>query len=129
MQELMQLGTDDFKRIPSLSWHYVVHLVLSLLKPLTLFLQKTDCNMVSDFDEAKKNLIQLLNTKRNDEQLNCLFSRAERLEVDLKPKRRVGRQVRRENAAPDTSPVKHWRINLFPLYRSRNIRNGETLSR
>ena len=38
----------------------------------------------------------------------CLFSRAEkiaeRLEVDLKPKRRVGRQVHRENAAPDTSP-------------------------
>jgi len=57
-------------------------------------LQKTDCNIVSAFDEAK-NLIQLLNTKRNDEQFDCLFSRAEniaeRLEVDLKPKRRVGR--------------------------------------
>jgi hypothetical protein len=26
-------------------------------------------------------------------------------------------QVHRENAAPDTSPVKHWRINLFfPRY-------------
>ena len=37
-----------------------------------------------------------------------------RLEVDLKPKRSVGRQVRRENAAPDTSLVKHWRINPFP---------------
>jgi len=57
-------------------------------------LQKTDCNIVSAFDEAK-NLIQLLNTKRNDKQFDCLFSRAEniaeRLEVDLKPKRRVGR--------------------------------------
>jgi hypothetical protein len=77
-------------------------------------------------------MIQLLNTKCNDEQFDCLFSRAEkiaeRLEVDLKPKRR-GRQVHRVNAAPDTSPVKHWRINLSPLYRSRNIRNGETLSR
>ena len=45
------------------------------------------------FDEAET-LIQLLNTKRNDAQLDCLFSRAEtiaeRLEVDLKPKRRVG---------------------------------------
>ena len=61
---------------------------------MTLFLQKTDCNIVSAFDEAK-NLIQLLNTKRNDKQFDCLFSRAEniaeRLEVDLKPKRRVGR--------------------------------------
>jgi len=39
-------------------------------------------------------LIQLLNTKRNDEQFDCLFRRAEqiaeRLEVDIKPKRRVG---------------------------------------
>jgi transposase len=43
--------------------------------------------------------------------------------------KKTGRQVNRENAAPDTSPVKHWRITLFPLYRSRNIRNGETLSR
>jgi hypothetical protein len=38
----------------------------------------------------------------------CLFSRAEQiaeqLEVDLKPKRRVGRQVHRENAAPNTTP-------------------------
>ena len=71
----------------------VVQFVLSLLKPLTLFLQKTHCNMVSAFDEAKK-LIQLLNRKRNDEQFDYLFSRAEtiaeRLEVDLKPKRRVG---------------------------------------
>jgi hypothetical protein len=48
--------------------------------------------------------------------------------VDIVPKKN-GRQVNRENAAPDTSPVKHWRITLFPLYRSRNIRNGETLSR
>ena len=74
----------------------VVQFVLSLLKPLTLFLQKTHCNMVSAFDEAKK-LIQLLNRKRNDEQFDYLFSRAEtiaeRLEVDLKPKRRVGSQV------------------------------------
>jgi heme exporter protein CcmB len=35
-----------------------------------------------------------LNSKRNDEQFDCLFSTvdkiAERLEVDLKPKRRVG---------------------------------------
>jgi hypothetical protein len=66
-------------------------------------------------------LIQLLNTKRNDEQFDCLLSRAEkiveRLEVDLKPKRRVGRQVHWENATSDTSSVKHWRINLFsPLY-------------
>ena len=51
---------------------------------------------------------------------------AEPLEVDLNPKRGVGRQVHRENAAPDTSTVKLWRINLFPLYRSRNIRNGDT---
>ena len=49
---------------------------MSLLKPLTPFLQKTDCNMVSAFDEAI-NLIPLLNTKRNDEQFDCLFSRAE----------------------------------------------------
>jgi hypothetical protein len=78
-------------------------------------------------------LIQLLNTKCNDEQFDCLFSRAEqiaeRLEVDLKPKRRVGRQVHRENAAPDTSPVNALAHNFFPLYRSRNIRNGETRSR
>jgi hypothetical protein len=71
--------------------------------------------MVSAFDEAKK-LIQLLNRKRNDEQFDYLFSRAEtiaeRLEVDLKPKRRVGRQFHRENAVPDTSPVKHLRINM-----------------
>ena len=71
--------------------------------------------MVSAFDEAKK-LIQLLNRKRNDEQFDYLFSRAEtiaeRLEVDLKPKRRVGRQIHRENAVPDTSPVKHLRINM-----------------
>jgi len=59
----------------------VVQFVLSLLKPLTLFFQKTDCNMVSAFDEAK-NLIQLLNTKRNDEQFDCLFSRAEKLRND-----------------------------------------------
>jgi hypothetical protein len=67
-----------------------------------------------------QSLIQLLNTKRNDEQFDCLLSRAEkiveRLEVDLKPKRRVGRQVHRENTAPDTSPVKHWHLNLFSLY-------------
>ena len=67
----------------------VVQFVLSLLKPLTLVLQKTHCNMVSAFDEAKK-LIQLLNRKRNDEQFDYLFSRAEtiaeRLEVDLKLK-------------------------------------------
>ena len=44
----------------------VVQFVLSMLKHLTLFLQKTDYNMVSAVDEAK-NLIQLLNTKRNDE--------------------------------------------------------------
>ena len=54
----------------------VVQFVLSLLKPLTLFLQKTDCNMVSTSDKAK-NLILLLNTKHNDEQFYCLFSRPE----------------------------------------------------
>ena len=72
--------------------------------------------MTSAFDEVKT-LIQLLNTKRNDEHFDCLFSRAdkiaERLEVNLKPKRRVGRQDYREKAAPDTNPVKYWRIHLF----------------
>ena len=38
---------------------------------------------------------------------------AEQLEVDIKPHRRVGRQVNRENNVPDTRPVKHGRINLF----------------
>ena len=84
-------------------------------------------------------MIQLLNTKHNDEQFDCLFSRAEkiaeRLEVDLKPKRRVffffifigilpshysniiyhvGRQVHRKNAAPDTSPVSAHKL-FFPF--------------
>ena len=49
--------------------------------------------LTSAFDEAKT-LIQLLNTKCNDEQFDCLFSRAEqiaeRLEVDFKPKQRAG---------------------------------------
>ena len=60
-------------------------------------------------------MIQLLNTKRNDEQFDCLFSRteqiAERLEVDFKPKRSVGH---RENTAPDTSPVKLADRDLYP---------------
>ncbi|CAG2212069.1 unnamed protein product [Mytilus edulis] len=38
---------------------------------------------------------------------------ADRLEVDLRPKRRVGRQVHRENAALESDPTSHWRINLF----------------
>ena len=63
-------------------------------------------------------MIQLLNTKRNDEQFDCLLIRpeqiAERLEVDLKRKRSVGLQVHRENASPDTSPVKHCRIDVSP---------------
>ncbi|VDI17171.1 Hypothetical predicted protein [Mytilus galloprovincialis] len=94
----------------------VAQFVLSLLKPLTLFLQKTDCNMVTAFDEAN-GLIKILGEKRNDEQFNQLFSRAkriaDRLEVDLRPKRRVGRQVHRENAALESDPTSHWRINLF----------------
>ncbi|CAG2217955.1 unnamed protein product [Mytilus edulis] len=77
---------------------------------------KTDCNMVTAFDEANS-LIKILGEKRNDEQFNQLFSRAEkiadRLEVDLRPKRRVGRQVHRENAALESDPTSHWRINLF----------------
>ncbi|CAG2239537.1 unnamed protein product [Mytilus edulis] len=37
----------------------VVKFVLSILKPLTLFLQKTDCNMVDAFEESKI-LLELL---------------------------------------------------------------------
>jgi len=58
----------------------VVQFALSLLKP-SCFLQTTDCNRVSAFDEAK-NLIELLNTKRNDEQFDCLFNRAEQMRND-----------------------------------------------
>ena len=72
--------------------------------------------MVTAFYKANS-LIKLLGEKRNDEQVNQLFSRAEqiadRLEVDLRPKRRVGRQVHRENAALENDSISHWRINLF----------------
>ncbi|VDI15927.1 Hypothetical predicted protein [Mytilus galloprovincialis] len=94
----------------------VAQFVLSILKPLTLFLQKTDCNMVDAFEESKI-LLELLQEKRTEEIFSELFRRgtviADAIEIDLMPRRRVGRQVHRENAATASTAEQHWRINLF----------------
>lgn len=46
--------------------HVVAQFVLSILKALTFFLQKSDCNMVDAFEESRI-LQQLLQEKRTDE--------------------------------------------------------------
>jgi hypothetical protein len=93
----------------------VAQCVLSLLKPLTLFLQKTDCNMVDAFES--KILIELLKEKRTEEAFSELYSRsskiADALDIDLTPRGGVGRQTHRENAGVGVTPEQHWRINLF----------------
>lgn len=54
----------------------VAHYVLSYLKPLTLSLQKTDCDMVIAFDEAQ-NTLTTLRTLRTDEKISEVFQRAQ----------------------------------------------------
>ncbi|CAG2255405.1 unnamed protein product [Mytilus edulis] len=70
----------------------VAQFVLSILKPLTLFLQKTDCNMVDVFEESKI-LLELLQEKRTEEIFSELFRRgtviADAIEIDLMPRRGV----------------------------------------
>lgn len=74
----------------------VAQYVLSYLKPLTLSLQKTDCDMVIAFDEAQ-NTLTALRTVRTDEKISKILQRAQILadsiEVLLQPRRRTGRQV------------------------------------
>jgi hypothetical protein len=66
--------------------------VLSFLKPLTLFLQKKNCDMVVAFDEAQ-NTLNMLKRLRTDEKILELFARAQiiavTMEVVLQPRRRV----------------------------------------
>lgn len=54
----------------------VAQYVLSYLKPLTLSLQKTDCDMVIAFDEAQ-NTLTTLRTLRTDEKFSKVFQRAQ----------------------------------------------------
>ena len=89
----------------------VAQCVLSLLKPLTLFLQKTDCNMVDAFEESKI-LIELLKEKRRGVFRTLSLKIADALDIDLTPRRGVGRQTHRENASVGITPEQHWRINL-----------------
>ena len=71
--------------------------------------------MVDAFEESKI-LLELLQEKRTDEQFSELYRRSatitDAIEIDLMPRRRVGRQVHRENAATTTAE-QHWRVNLF----------------
>lgn len=89
---------------------------LSLLKTLTLFLQKTDCNMVDGF-EVKNTHWTIKRKKNTEEAFSELYSRTSKivdaLDIDLTPRRRVGRQTHRENAGVGVTPEQHWRINLF----------------
>ena len=79
----------------------VTKYILSILKHLTLFLQKTNCNMVVAFDEAQ-NTLNTLKGLRMDDKFSELFARAQiiadTMEVVLQPMRRVGRQVHRDNS-------------------------------
>ena len=79
----------------------VTKYILSILKHLTLFLQKTNCDMVAAFDEAQNTLNTLIKGLRTDEKFTELFARAQiiadTMEVVLQPMRRVGRQVHRNN--------------------------------
>jgi len=78
----------------------VTKYILSILKHLTLFLQKTNCDMVVAFDEAQ-NTLNMLKGLRTDEKISEFFARAQitadTMEVVLQPMRRVGRQVHRDN--------------------------------
>ena len=78
----------------------VAQYVLSFFKPLTLFLQKTNCDMVIAFDETRSTL-NTLKRLRMDEKFSQLIARAQiiadTMEVVLHPMRRVGRQVHRDN--------------------------------
>jgi hypothetical protein len=73
----------------------VAQYVLSFLKPLALFLEKTNCDMVVAFDEAQ-NTLNTLKGLRMDDKFSELFARAQ-MEVVLQPRRRLGRQVHRDN--------------------------------
>lgn len=93
----------------------VAQYVLSYLKPLTLSLQKTDCNMVIVYDEAQ-NTLTTLRTLRTDEKLSKVFQRAQILadsiEVLLQPRRRTGRQVHRDNPNVNTAE-QLWRATIY----------------
>ena len=54
----------------------VTKYILSILKHLTLFLQKTNCDMVVAFDEAQ-NTLNMLTGHRTDEKISELFARVQ----------------------------------------------------
>ena len=56
--------------------------VLSFLKPLTIFLQKKNCDMVVAFDEAQ-NTLNMLKRLRTDEKILELFARAQIIAVTM----------------------------------------------
>ncbi|CAG2222785.1 unnamed protein product [Mytilus edulis] len=93
----------------------VAQYVLAFLKPLTLSLQKVDCDMVVAFDEAR-NLLRTLKSIRSEEAFSKLFERARVLadvvEIILQPRRRVGRQIHRDNPNVD-SAEQLWRVSIF----------------
>lgn len=93
----------------------VAQYVLSFMKGLTLSLQKPDCDMVVAFDESQ-GLLRALKSVRTDEVFSKLFQRARLLAdivgVALQPRRRVGRQVHRDN--PDVESAEQlWRVSIF----------------
>ena len=71
----------------------------------------TDCNMVDAFEESKI-LIELLKEKRRGVFRTLSLKIADALDIDLTPRRGVGRQTHRENASVGITPEQHWRINL-----------------
>lgn len=93
----------------------VAQYVLSYLKPLTLSLQKTDCDMVIAFDEAQ-NTLTTLRTLRKDEKFSQVFQRiqilADSIEVLLQPRRRTRRQVHRDNPNVNTAE-QLWRATIY----------------
>jgi len=93
----------------------VAQYVLSFLKPSTLFLQKTNCDMVIAFDETQSTL-NTLKGLRTDEKFSQVIARAQiiadTMEVVLHPMRRVGRQVHRDN--PNVNSAEQlWRTTMY----------------
>jgi hypothetical protein len=89
----------------------VAQYVLSFLKPLTLFLEKTNCDMVVAFDEAPNTLNTIKGLRTNDK-FSELFARAQIMEVVLQPRRRLSRQVHRDS--PNVNSAEQlWRTTMY----------------
>jgi hypothetical protein len=89
----------------------VAQYVLSFLKPLTLFLEKTNCDMVVAFDEVP-NTLNTIKELRTDDKFSELFARAKIMEVVLQPRRRLSRQVHRDS--PNVNSAEQlWRTTMY----------------